>query len=93
VRAEEFSNGTSHQCLQELEELCAGASWEEIYRVADDICVFAVTKMETDCDSSWITIGICVGNVGDSSGVGESYPDWCAGFVEVRRRTEFLGFL
>lgn len=51
--------------------------------MADDIGVLAVSQMKTDGDSSWVAVGISVWDVGDSSRVGESNPNWCAWVVKV----------
>ena len=37
--------------------------------MADNIGVLAVSKLKSDRDSSWIGIGINIGNVGYASGV------------------------
>lgn len=58
--------------------------------MADDIGVLAASEVESDGYSSWVTVGIGVWDVGDSSRVGEANPDWCAWVVEVWCCGEFL---
>lgn len=60
--------------------------------MADYIGMFAISQLETNGNASWIGIGIKVGDVGDSGGVGESHPDGGGGVIEMGARGELRGF-
>ena len=79
------------QCLQELEELFAGASGEKWSRVSDDIGVFAIAEIEADGHSTRVRIGVVVRYHRYSCRVGEPDVDRRRLGVEMRCTRELLG--
>ena len=61
--------------------------------MADNVRVLVVTKDEPNTDTARVGIWVKVGNVGDSSRVGESDPDWRGGVIEMGSSGELLGLL
>jgi hypothetical protein len=61
--------------------------------MTDDVGVLMVTENKSNTDTTWICIGIKVWDVGDSSGVGESDPDWGRRVIEMGCGGELLCLL
>ena len=52
---------------QELEEVGTGTSGEEGSRMCDDIGVLSVSIVETNSDTAWVSVWVCVGDVWNTS--------------------------
>lgn len=92
MTSQEVTYRAGPEALQKLEELSAGASRERRNGMADDIGVLAIAELESDTDASWVGVAVCVGDLGNSRGVGEANPDGSAGGSKVRGNGEPAGF-
>lgn len=61
-----FTYSATPDTLQKLEELGSGASRESRNGMGNYIGVFAIPELESNTNSSWVGVAVCVGYLGDS---------------------------